>query len=625
MIRLKATITNILQFFFPKDVTSAGVGSFVVLGAGIIYLMILLTQQDLVGVLLFVPGLALLVGLVNYPPMQRLCLGVPFNWRHLLHIMLYWFYSALSLWIFRFFSVYPTSGKDSQLFYVGVLACLAVAWAGLRSLLIVTIPRAYGFFSTRIPLWEQALLAANEGLAAVLVSYVWGAIGVQLAQPNVFSVRLNPIYALGLGSMVLVFYVVMQLMWQQRWNERLSLNSVWLPLARLMSPFVLFVITMLISARFTTNTDPRTASLLESADLNLAVLALAPVIWLLVFTVMIIVYVDERGIRQRFLPDALLAILPTRIKNLLMALSDIDFLLLLGVVVTITPVSLLFFGEDGGIIGTARRAILQRGSALIETSEQALAILFVLPFYVFAIALLILYALVVSRPAISAEQREGFMRQLPVGFLISMVITLYLFALPFTQVFIEGRLPTLPRDLGRILAFYVFVPLLLLYFHYLLLIRLPYGRGQRLWRVQESVRLSVELENIDRRIRTHNQELERINNRWQLGNTDDPAAVRNRLDILHRYIHLNSERDDLNMQRLKIVAARQQLIELSDAPLSVTVARLPLRIISIGLPLLLLFQVYQWAILNQGLREIVNNPSITLTDFIRILLENINF
>ena len=74
------------------------------------------------------------------------------------------------------------------------------------------------------------------------------------------------------------------------------------------------------------------------------------------------------------------------------------------------------------------------------------------------------------------------MSKLPIGFLITMIITLYLFAVPFTQVFVEGRLPTLSRDLGRILVFYVLIPLLLLYLHFFLLVRIPYGRGQRLWR-----------------------------------------------------------------------------------------------------------------------------------------------
>ena len=60
-----------------------------------------------------------------------------------------------------------------------------------------------------------------------------------------------------------------------------------------------------------------------------------------------------------------------------------------------------------------------------------------------------------------------------------------------------------------------------------------------------------------------------------------------RFEALYRYVHLNGLRDDLNMQRLQIVSDRQQLAELSDAPISIAVARLPVRIVTIGIPLLL--------------------------------------
>ena len=44
-----------------------------------------------------------------------------------------------------------------------------------------------------------------------------------------------------------------------------------------------------------------------------------------------------------------------------------------------------------------------------------------------------------------------------------LIITLYLFAIPFSQVLTEGRLPQLPQDLGRILLFNILIPLVLLY------------------------------------------------------------------------------------------------------------------------------------------------------------------
>jgi hypothetical protein len=289
------------------------------------------------------------------------------------------------------------------------------------------------------------------------------------------------------------------------------------------------------------------------------------------------------------------------------------------------PVYLLFLGEGGGVVGQARQIIFQRGNAFLETSEQALAILFVMPFYLFIILLMLVYAAIISRPRISAAQRDEIMNQVPIGFMITMILTLYLFAVPFTQVFTEGRVPTLSRDLGRILAFYLLIPLLMLYVHFYILVRFPYGRGQRMWREKEAIVLEQDLRKIDRRINTLNQELTRIDNKWQITRGEDNAALRSRMETLHRYIHLNGERDNLNMQRLQILTSKQNLTEISETPLSVAVARLPLRIISLALPLLLFFQLYQWAVLNEGLREVVNNPNITVADFIRILLDNIEF
>jgi hypothetical protein len=196
---------------------------------------------------------------------------------------------------------------------------------------------------------------------------------------------------------------------------------------------------------------------------------------------------------------------------------------------------------------------------------------------------------------------------------------LYLFALPFSQVITEGRLPQLPQDLGRILAFNVVIPLLLLYSHYFVLIRQPYARGQKRWREQQSQQYTTQLNSIDHRILTLNGEIARLDAQWQR----EPNVQK--IETLYRYVHLNGQRDDLNMQRLQVVSDRQQLAELSETPVSIAIARLPVRVVTIGIPLLLAVQIYQWAILNNGLRDIVNNPNITIFEFFRTILQQTQF
>ncbi len=625
MIRMRERFQRMWQAVLPSASALSEAAAPVLLAAGFIYLMVLLFRQDWLGVLFFLPGWGLLLGLANYEPLRARLLGRQLTLQHVLHVLYYWAWSVIWLWLARLLFATPAAGKESELFYVVLLAFVGVTWAAVRSLLIVVLPRAYDTFSTSIPLWEQILLVINESIAIGLTAYVWASVLVRIFQPTVFTTRLNLVYSLGLGTAALLYYAITQFMWFQRWNRWLGQTGVWVVLARVLSPYILFVITLLIASRFTERTDPRTASLLDNADIDLAVLALVPVIWVVVLVLMVIVYTSGRGLRQRLLPDALLERLPGRVQQVLRAVSDIDLLLVIGVLITFIPVYLLLLGEGGGIVSQARQVILQRGSALIETSEQALAILFVLPFYLFIILILLLYAVVISRPSISAQDRDDLMSRLPVGFLITMILTLYLFAVPFTQVFSEGRLPTLPRDLGRILAFYVFVPLILLYTHFFALVRLPYGRGQRLWREKHAGELDQDLRRIDRRIGNLNQELTRMDSKWGFSRLEDTSELKTRVETLHRYIHLNGERDNLNMERLQIVSAKQELAEISETPLSIAVARLPLRIISLGIPLLLLFQLYQWAVLNEGLQEVVNNPNITVADFIRILLDNIEF
>ena len=565
-------------------------------------------------------SVALLVVLAVSEPVQRRVLRQPFNRQHAVSFGMAWVFGALWLMTLRLLIGSPFWGKDSQETYFALILLIAFTWMFVRSLLIL-LPAFYHRFSTGIPLWEQVLLAINEVIAAGLLATYGASALVHLLQPDVFTTRFNVTYVAGLGAAILIYYFGMQLMWIQRWNDWISRSEVWIRLARLIAPLLLIVTTMVLIRHFLDRADTRTAALLGSSDFDLAILALAPVIWLLVLVSVIIVYTSGRGLRQRFLPDLLLERLPQRIANFLRSISDMDMLLIIGVLGTLIPVYLVLFGESGGVIGTLRAQILQRGSALIETSEQALALLFAIPFYLLIVALLALYGIALSQQTLSAQQRDELVAKLPVGFLIVLIITLYLFAIPFSQVLTEGRLPQLPQDLGRILLFNILIPLVLLYAHYFALIRQPYSRGQNRWRERQNQHYSTELAGIDGRIRSLNDEIARLDQRWQAIQPDDAQRV----ETLYRYVQMNGMRDDLNMERLQVVADRQQLAELSEAPVSITIARLPVRIVSIGIPLLLAMQIYQWAVLNNGLREIVNNPNITIFEFFRAILRQTQF
>ncbi len=598
----------------------------VLLALGALYGLFRIFQGDWIALVVFLPGWLLLLGLAAYEPLQTRLLRRPFDARHVLHITFLWLYSVGWLFVLRVMLAASPTGKESQVFYVALLVLLMFTWAALRALSVVLTPFGYEVFTTTVPLWEQVLLAANELLAGGLLAYLLADLLVQVFQPFVFSVQVNPTYDTAVVIFALMYYGGMQLLWVQRGNDWLSRGRVWLVVMRGLLPFVLLVLTMAIAQRFTDRIDPRTANLLGNSDVNLAFLSFAPVVWLLVLVLSVLLLTSRRGLRQRLLPSALLAHLPERVRRALETISDVDVVLLLGVLLTLVPANLLLLSDSGGVVDALREVVLQRGSAFIETSEQALALVFSLPFYTLILAVMILYALVIGRPDLSAGDRDDLLQVLPIGFLIAMIIILYLFAVPFTQVFTEGRLPQLSRDLGRILVFYVFVPLILLYVHFFLLVRWPYGRGQSRWRERHGAALDHDLRGIDRRINNLNQEIRKLEANWQIVAKRTVDAVQNeRLDMLYRYVRLNGERDDLNMQRLQIVAKRQQLAEISETPYSVAVAQLPTRIISIGLPLLLAIQVYQWAILNEGLREVVNNPNITVLDFIAILLENIEF
>ena len=485
----------------------------------------------------------------------------------------------------------------------------------VRSVLIIS-PKFHDRFSTAIPVWEQILLTINEAVAAGLLALFGSNLLVHLFQPDVFTTRVDLPYTVSIGIVVITYYVGMELMWVQSWNNFFSRSRVWVNLARFYAPLALIVTTLIITRRLINRADPRTAQLLGTSELDLTVLALAPVIWLLILVVVILIYTGGRGLRERFLPTILLDRLPPRLSRILRSISDMDMLLILSALATVIPAYLFLIGDRGGFLGVLSGQIQQGAGALIETSQQALAFLFTIPFYIVVASLLIIYAMAMAQSKLSAKQRDELVDSLPIGFLIILIITLYLFAIPFTQVLIAGRLPQLQQELGRILTFNVVIPLMLLYGHYFVLVRMPYGRGQNRWRENFSITLASELANVERDIQALNTQIEQLDQTW---------IHDQRLETLYRYVQLNSRRDDLNMRRLQYVAERQSLAELSEAPVSIAVARLPIRIVSIGIPLLLFIQIYQWAILNNGLRDIINNPNITVFEFFRALLRQTQF
>lgn len=563
-----------------------------------------------------------LVGLASSARVQLRVLGERLNRRHAFYILLIWIYTWAALTLAQVVPTLPTTGKNSTAFYAQGLALLAV--------LVMLGRTAYGLtraggdrLITRLPAYEQILVALNEAIATGLLALFAGETLARTLQPRVFTVDVNPLYTAGLIMVAGLYYLGSQLMWWRRPNAWLSNPRVWVSIARVVLPLVIVMTVLIVARRFIARSDPRSA-VLAGDETSLAVLALSPVILLVEFVVLYLVYAGGRGLRERFLPDRLLELLPTPISRRLRTISDMDLLLVVGVLLTLIPAYLFLLNDALGIVGLLRDQILRGGSGVIETSEQALAVLFAAPFYLLCVALLILYALVTIRDTITADEREALLQELPIGFLIILIITLYLCAVPFTQVLIDGRLPRLPQDLGYLLAFNVVIPLLLLYGHYYPLVRFPYSRGQSRWRETYGQRLSVQLDRLDARIAQVNKELEIIDMQWQAGRRDLSEAA-TQMDALYRYVQLNGLRDDLNMRRLGLVTDRQQLAEISEAPLSVTVARLPIRVVSLAIPLLLAIQFYQWAILDNGLREITNNPNITVVDFFQAILRQFQF
>lgn len=568
-------------------------------------------------------GALLLLAFAALQPLQKRILRRPFERSHAFYLAVFAVCATLAVWALRLALEYPPLGKDSRFFYVFLLILIAVTYRGLLALLALS-PFGFRFFFSRIPLWEQVLVALNEFIAAGLLAFVLGGELVRWFQPDVFTLQANPLYAGGVLAALAAYYLIIQMMWVDRWNEWLSRNIVWVRLARLLAPVALVLATFVIARHFGRLSDPRTADLLDGANLDQTILAISPVVWLLIFFVCMLVYTGSTGLRQRFLPDRLLAVLPDRLRSVLTTVSDMDILLLFGVFATSIPLQLIVFEDEQiGLLDTLRLQIVQQ-NALIDSSEQALALLFSLPFYVLAVALLVIYSVALANPQVPARERDELVDRLPIGLVIVFIIALYLCAIPFSLVLSEGRLPQLPAELGRVLAFDVLIPLILLYSHYFVLVRIPYGRGQSLWRAQQSQHLERDLRMTDHAIESLQMRIQRNENLWR-NRSGLRANPDERMDMLYQFIELNGERDRLNMERLRILGERQELQEISEAPISLAVAHLPTRVVSIGIPLLLAFKIYEWAVVNDGLREIANNPNIGVIEFFQIILQQTQF
>jgi hypothetical protein len=592
------------------------------LAIGVIYSGLQFLNGDFL--LSFVSGIsvAMLTALAALDPVQDLFLRRLFDRSHATYIALFWCYSLLWVRVYRQLATTTPDGKESTLFYILLILFLAITFRALLTLFALT-PIGNDSFISRLPIWEKVLVAGNEMIAAGLLAVVAGSQLAQLLQPGIFTLYVNPVYPALLLVMVIVYYLMLQLMWLRRWNRWLSNNHIWVRLARLLAPLALITATMVIIRHFTRLSDTRTADLLGTADLDQNVLALSPVLWMLIFFVLLLVYTSRRGLRQRFLPDNLTALLSERARNWLSTISDMDILLMCGVFIAFIPLHLVLFENDTvGILDTLRQQLSQ--NALIDTSDQALAVVFAFPFYVLTILVLGIYASVLANPKVDAHTRDDLVKKLPISQLIILIITLYLCAIPFSQVLSEGRLPQLPQELGRVLAFDVLIPLILLYVHYFIFIRIPYGRGQSLWRTERSSQLERDLKRADQIIDEVQNKLKRAESIW-LRRRTLPTNQDEKINMLYEFIELNSERDHWNMERLKIINERQELAEISEAPISLTIARLPTRVISFGIPLLLAFKIYEWAIVNDGLREIANNPNIGIIEFFQIILEQTQF
>lgn len=591
----------------------------VLMAIGIGYSGLLFLSGDIALFVVSALTVALLISLSIFKPLQGMLLNREMTAGHAVYLAVFWIYSQGWIILLRQLQTLPQFGKDSVSFYILFVFFMMVTYRGIFALFGITYV-GYSILFTTTPFWERVSIAVNEVIAGALLSFFAGGLLAQWIQPEIFTRRQDVSYTIGVLGTLFLYYFVIQLMWTQRWNAVLSKNKNWLRLARFFTPIALIIATMVIGRHFARLSDPRTADLLGTANLDQTILAISPVLWLLLLTIVVLVFTSNRGLSRRFLPVSLLEELPTRLGAVLIKISDMDLLLVVGILSTWVPVQVLLMGEGQvGLIDRLRTQITQQ-NALIDTSEQALALIFALPFYGLALSLLLIYAYVLIKSDFTAKDRDALVDQLPIGLLIMFIITLYLCSIPFSQVLSEGRIPQLPQDLGRILAFDVLIPLVLLYAHYFVLVRIPYGRGQRLWREQHSEYLHFEESRVQSRIKTLDTEISRIEKRW-IRIRDEAEKV----ETLYKFVELNSNRDSQNMDLLRLIRQRQELDEVSETPVSAEITRLPTRIISLGIPLLLTFKIYEWAVVNNGLREIANNPNIGVIEFFQIILQQTQF
>jgi hypothetical protein len=566
-------------------------------------------------------GIALMLLFAGSEVAKQRILRQKFTRSHAIYLFTFWVHSLLFLICYQNLSRMPALGKESQPFYIFLLLLLAVTFRLLLSLFALT-PYGYKLFFSKIPVWEQVLIAINEFVAAALLSFILGAELAHFLQPRVFTLRVDIYYSTGLLFLTGLYYLIMQSMWIQSWNQILARNTVWVRFARIVTPVALLVASMVIVRHFTNLSDLRSANLLGTATINQTILALSPIVWMMIFFILLIVYSGNLGLRNLFLPNKLLEQLPERLAKSLRTVSDMDILLLFGGLATLIPVQIFLFNDPLGLIGDLQLRLT--GYALIDSSEQALALIFSLPFYVLAVSLLALYAYMMANPKLSAQDRDALVDRLPITFLIIFIITLYLAAIPFSQVLSSGRIPDLRRDLGYILAFDVLVPLVLFYLHYYLLIRIPYGRGQNRWRTQYAAELETKIRSVSTELATLQSQIEQCDIIWK-NRANLRSSSDQQIDMLFDLIELNGKRDRLNMNRLQYLADKQELQEISESPISLTIAQMPNRVIQYGIPLILLFKIYEWAIVNDGLREVASNPNIGVFEFFQKILENTNF
>ena len=577
-------------------------------------------ELDFVTGIVSLAGIFLLVILAGFRSVQEWVLRMTFTRSHAFYVMVFWSYSQLFIVFYRLLSLSPSTGKESENFYVFLLMFLAVTFRLLLSLYGL-FPSGYRLLISRIPLWEQVMVALNEFISASILSFVAGRLIARFIQSDIFTLDSNIYYNGGLILLSASYFVIIQLMWFALWNRWLSRNNVWVRLARLMTPIALVITLVIVARHFTNLSDPRTANLPGAAFVEETILALSPIFLMMIFFVLVIVYSGGRGLRRMLIPNKLLEHMPDVLARPFRTVSDMDLLLMFAVLITVMPVQLLFFNNNF-FIGKLQARL--QGNAIIDSSGQALALIFGLPFYVLAFLLMLLYALVLANKNISARERDAIVDRLPLTLIIMFIITLYLAAIPFSQVLTSGRIPGFEQDLGYILAFDVLIPLVLFYAHYYLLIRLPYGIGQTRWREYHAVHLEARLNEVDAGLERLQTDIDRCEVIWK--NRNNLKSSRDeRIDMLFDLIDLNGKRDRLNMERLQILSDRQALQDVTDSPISLRIASLPNRIIQYGIPLVLFFKIYEWAIVNDGLREVADNPNTTILGFFREILENTNF